>query len=292
MRSMLFVPADSERKLAKSLASGADALILDLEDSVAADRKPAGRDLARAFVQAHKSQTPRPQLYVRINALDTDLWEADLAAVMGAAPDGVMLPKPRSGEDVHRLSIALNHAEVAAGHAAGATRIVAIVTELPLSILQLASYVGASTRLAALTWGMEDLSAAIGAARTRDSSGAITSPFRLARDLTLFTACAAGVQPLDAVYPDFRDLAGLKAECEAAARDGFTGKAAVHPDQIPVINAAFTPSAAEIERAGTIVRLFAENPGGGVIADNGQMLDRPHLTWAERLLARAQAAGV
>jgi citrate lyase subunit beta/citryl-CoA lyase len=286
MRSMLFVPADSERKLAKAFACGADALILDLEDSVAADRKAAGREMAHAFLVAEKSHARRPLLYVRINALETPMWEEDLAAVMPAGPDGIMQPKTRSGEDVHRLSIALGHAERGAGYPEGATRIVAIVSELPISILQMPSYIGASGRMAALNWGMEDLSAELGAASTRGADGAITSPFRLARDLTLYTAMAAGVQPLDAVYPDFRDLAGLKAECDAAARDGFTGKAAIHPDQVAVINAAFTPSAAEIARAEAIVRLFAERPGAGVISYNGQMLDRPHLTRAERLLAR------
>jgi citrate lyase subunit beta/citryl-CoA lyase len=290
MRSLLFVPADSERKLAKAFASGADTLILDLEDSVAAARKGTGREMARAFLEAEMGSSPRPRLYVRINALETDMWEADLAAVMPAGPDGIMLPKPRSGDDVHRLSIALNHAEQPAGIPEGTTKILPIVSELPISILRLPSYVGASSRLVALNWGMEDLSAELGAASTRGPDGLITSPFRLARDLTLYTAVAAGVQPLDAVYPDFRDIAGLKAECEAAARDGFTGKAAIHPDQVAIINAAFTPSAAEIGRAQTIVRLFSESPGAGVISYNGQMLDRPHLTRAERLLARVKPA--
>ena len=165
-----------------------------------------------------------------------------------------------------------------------------IVSELPISILQLPSYIGASTRLAAINWGMEDLSAELGASSYRGADGQITSPFRLARDLTLYTAAAAGVQPLDAVYPDFRDLAGLQAECQAAARDGFTGKAAIHPDQVAVINTAFTPGTVEIARAEAIVALFAERPGAGVISYNGQMLDRPHLTRAERLLARRNTA--
>jgi citrate lyase subunit beta/citryl-CoA lyase len=290
MRSMLFVPADSERKLAKAFASGADAIILDLEDSVAADRKSQGREMARAFVAAEKGKTGRPLLYVRINALDTNLWEDDLAAVMPSHPDGIMQPKTRSGEDVHRLSIALHHAEAANGHTGPETRIVPIVSELPLSILQMPSYIGSSTRLAAINWGMEDLSAELGAATYRDANGQITSPFRLARDLTLYTATAAGVQPLDAVFPDFRNLEGLQQECREAARDGFTGKAAIHPDQVAVINAAFTPSADEIEKASTIARLFAENTGAGVISYKGQMLDRPHLIRAERVLARAKAA--
>ena len=292
MRSMLFVPADSERKLAKAFASGADAIILDLEDSVGADRKVVGREMARAFVAAEKGVAGRPLLYVRINALDTALWEDDLAAVMPAHPDGIMQPKTRSGEDVHRLSIALHHAEANNGHTGPETRIVPIVTEMPLSILQLPTYIGCSTRLAAVNWGMEDLSAELGAASYRGGDGQITSPFRLARDLTLYTATAAGVQPLDAVYPDFRNLEGLQQECQEAARDGFTGKAAIHPDQVAVINAAFTPSPGEIEKAGAIARLFADNAGAGVISYNGQMLDRPHLIRAERVLARAKQAGL
>jgi len=292
MRSMLFVPADSERKLAKSLASGADALILDLEDSVAAGRKAEARQMAHAFITAHKATSPRPQLYVRINAIDSDLWEADLAGVMPAGPDGIVLPKPRSGEDVHRLSIALNLAEGQAGHPPGSTKIVPIVTELAIAVLQLPTFVGASARLAALNWGMEDLSADLGAVGARDDAGNVTSPFRLARDLTLYTAVAAGVQPLDAVYPDFRDLKGLETECRAAARDGFTGKFAIHPDQVPVIHDAFTPGAEEIRRALAIVRLFREQADSGVIALDGQMLDKPHLARAERLLTRAKAAGL
>jgi citrate lyase subunit beta/citryl-CoA lyase len=291
MRSMLFVPADSDRKLAKAFVSGADALILDLEDSVAVDRKPAGRAMARAFIETEKSRSQRPLLYVRINALDSPLWEDDLAAVMPAGPDGIMQPKTRSGEDVHRLSIALDHAETRSGGKPGATRIVPIVTEMPLSILQLPSYIGASSRMAAINWGMEDLSAEMGASTYRAPDGQLTSPFRLARDLTLFMALAAGVAPLDAVYPDFRDLAGLEQECKAAARDGFLGKAAIHPDQVAVINAAFTPAPEEIERALGIEQLFAESPGAGVISYKGQMLDRPHLIKAQRVLARARAAG-
>jgi citrate lyase subunit beta/citryl-CoA lyase len=168
----------------------------------------------------------------------------------------------------------------------GSTRIIPIISEVPISILQMPSYIDCSTRVAALNWGMEDLSAELGAASTRGPDGQITSPFRLARDLTLYTSVAAGVAPLDSVYPDFRDLAGLKAECEAAARDGFTGKAAIHPDQVAVINAAFTPSTEDIARAEEIVRLFREAPGAGVVALRGQMVDKPHLVRAERLLKR------
>ncbi|HEX7074273.1 MAG TPA: CoA ester lyase [Hyphomicrobiaceae bacterium] len=291
MRSLLFVPGDSDRKIAKALSSGADALILDLEDSVALDRKAEARAMTRDFIASTKGQGKRPRLYVRINALTTDLWSADLEGVMSAGPDGIILPKPRSGEDVHRLSLALDHAEERAGLKLGSTRIVAIATEVPICILNMSSFVESSSRLEGLTWGAEDLSAEVGSTATREPNGVLTSPYRLARDLCLFTAVSAGVQPIDTVFIDFRDLDGLKAEAAAAARDGFTGKLAIHPDQVEIINAAFTPSRREIEHARDIVAMFAASPGAGVISLNGQMYDRPHLTRAERVLARAGLAG-
>jgi citrate lyase subunit beta/citryl-CoA lyase len=287
MRSLLFVPGDSEKKLAKAIDSGTDVLILDLEDSVAPDRKSAARDLTRAFLTAHRPAMPRPRLYVRINPMTTDLWQDDLAGVMPAAPDGVVLPKPRSGEDVHRLSVALVHGEERAGLVAHATRIIPIVTEVPVSVLQLPSYVGASERLEGLTWGAEDLSAEIGSVETREADGSLTPLYRLVRDLTLVTAAAAGVAAIDTVFVSFRDSAGLERECRAAARDGFTAKLAIHPDQVAVINAAFTPGEEEVARAREIVRLFADSPGAGVVSLGGQMLDRPHLKRAERVLARS-----
>nr|PZN86893.1 MAG: CoA ester lyase [Pseudomonadota bacterium] len=290
MRSLLFVPGDSDRKIAKAMSSGADALILDLEDSVALDRKEEARAMTRDFIASAKGQEKRPRLYVRINALTTDFWSADLEGVMPAGPDGIILPKPRSGEDVHRLSLALDHAEERAGLKQGSTRIVAIATEVPICVLNMASFVGSSSRLEGLTWGAEDLSAEVGSTATREPNGALTSPYRLARDLCLFTAVSAGVQPIDTVFIDFRDLDGLRAEAAAAARDGFTGKLAIHPDQVPIINAAFTPSQREIDHARDIVAMFAASPGAGVISLNGRMYDRPHLTRAERVLARAGLA--
>lgn len=287
MRSLLFVPGDSERKIAKALATGADALILDLEDSVAADRKPAARGMTREFLAAAPPAGARPKLYVRINSLDTPFWEGDVAEVVKGRPDGILLPKTRSGEDVHRLSVALGHLEEQAGIPGGTIKISAIATEIAISLLDMKSYIGASSRLEALTWGAEDLSADLGARATRETDGRFTSPFRLARDLCLFTAVAAGVQPLDTVFANFRDTATFARECAEAARDGFTGKLAIHPDQVAPINAAFTPPAAEIEKAKTIVALFAANPDAGVVSHNGEMFDRPHLTRAERLLARA-----
>ena len=290
MRSLLFIPADDERKLAKGVGSGADVLLIDLEDSVSSARKSAARGIASEYIAATRAQAKRPLLYVRINALDTPLWEEDLAGVMGSQPDGVLLPKARSGEDVHTLSIALNHAEERAGIAKGTTRILVLATEVPIALLQMQTYVGASTRLEGLTWGAEDLSAVLGAKTNREPDGTWTSPYRLARDLCLFTAAAANVQPIDTVFVDFRDAQGFRAEASAAARDGFTGKLAIHPSQVPVINEIFTPAAAEIDLAKEIMQAFSDNPQAGVLGIRGQMVDRAHIARAERILARAKAA--
>ena len=290
MRSMLFVPADSERKLAKSLSSPADALILDLEDSIAAERRTVARPMVSEFIRAARASGARiPELWVRINPLDGPDWEADLAGVMAAGPDGVILPKPESGADVHRLSIALGHAESQHGLVAGRTRMLPIVTEVPISILQLHTYVGSSSRLMALSWGAEDLGAVIGSLANRDESGAFTSPYRLVRDLCLITASAAGVEPMDTVYVNFRDTAGLIAEAKAAKRDGFTGKMAIHPDQVAPINEVFTPTADELAHAQKVVAAFSQS-GTGVASLDGMMLDKPHLKLATRVLARAKAA--
>jgi citrate lyase subunit beta/citryl-CoA lyase len=291
MRSLLFIPSDDEKKLAKGVATGADALILDLEDAVAASRKAAARTLAAQYVADTRPREGRPRLYVRINALDTNLWQDDVAAVVGARPDGLLLPKPRSGDDVHRLSLALRHEEEQAGAPMGSTSIIVIATETPVSLFQLHSYAESSSRLEALTWGAEDLSAAVGSSANRDADGRTwTSPYRLARDLTLFAAAAAGVEAIDTVFVNLKDPEGLALEARAAARDGFTAKMAIHPGQIPGINAAFTPSPDEVAAAEEIVRLFASNPGAGALAHRGQMVDKPHLARAERTLARAKVA--
>ena len=228
---------------------------------------------------------------MRINALDTNLWEDDIAGIAGALPDGILLPKARSGADVHTLSIALNHAEEKAGAKVGATRIIALVTETPISLLQLHTYVGSSTRLDGVTWGAEDLSAVLGARTNREDDGrAWTSPYMLARNLCLFTAAAADAQPIDTVFVNFRDEEGLRQECRAAVRDGFTGKMAIHPNQVAVMNDAFTPSAEEISLAQELIQLFADNPDAGALTHRGQMVDRAHVARAERILARAKAA--
>ena len=290
MRSLLFVPADSERKLAKGLASGADALILDLEDSVAPANRPSARTLSAAFIAEARKSERRPLLYVRINPLDSDDWEADLAAVMPVGPDGVVMPKPNSGDDVRRLAIALSSAETEIGGTPNGTRILPIVTETPLSVLQLQSYVGASGRMIGMSWGAEDLGAVVGSLANRDARGQFTSPYRLVRDLCLMTAAAAAVEPIDTVYVNFRDTAGLEAETRDARRDGFTGKMAIHPDQVAPINAIFTPTEAEVAHARAVIAAF--DGAVGVASLNGQMLDKPHLKLAEKVLARAKASGV
>ena len=291
MRSLLFIPADDEKKLSKGLATGADALILDLEDAVSAARKAAARPIAAHYIAEMRAQVDRPLIYVRINALDTGLWQDDVAGIAGALPDGILLPKARSGDDVHTLSMALNHAEEKAGLPPGATRIIALVTETPISLLQLHTYVGSSTRLDGVTWGAEDLSAVLGARTNREDDGRTwTSPYMLARNLCLFTAAAANVQPIDTMFVNFHDEEGLRQECHAAVRDGFTGKMAIHPNQVAVMNAAFTPSADEVALSEELIQLFADNPDAGALTHRGQMVDRAHVARAERILTRAKAA--
>jgi citrate lyase subunit beta / citryl-CoA lyase len=286
MRSYLFVPADSPRKLAKALESGADALLIDLEDSVAPGGKEAARRNAADFVREHRG-AGAPRLFVRVNALDTGLIEADLDAVMPAAPDGIMLPKACGGIDVQHLAAKLAVREAECGLPDGGTVIIAIATETARALFEMGTYRGASHRLAGLTWGAEDLSADIGAETSQDEAGAYTAPYTLACTLTLLAAAAAEVAAIDSVHPNYRDEAGLASRCAAARRDGFTAKMAIHPAQVPVINAAFTPSAAMVTRARRIVEAFAAQPGVGVIGLDGEMLDRPHLRRAERLLGRA-----
>jgi citrate lyase subunit beta / citryl-CoA lyase len=290
MRSLLFIPGDDERKLAKGVGCGADALILDLEDAVSAARKTAARAVTAAYVAATRALETRPLLYVRLNALETPYWEEDLAGIMGSRPDGVLLPKARSGGDVHTLSIALNHAEERAGIERGSTRMIAIATEVPVSLLQMHTYVASSSRLEGLSWGAEDLSGVLGAKQTRETDGTWTAPYQLARNLCLLTASAANAQPIDTVFVDLHDMAGLRAEAQLAARDGFTAKMAIHPAQVAVINELFTPTPEEIGLAQEIVQLFADNPNAGVLAHRGQMVDRAHIARAERILARAKPA--
>jgi citrate lyase subunit beta/citryl-CoA lyase len=288
MRSFLFVPADSERKLAKGAESGADAIILDLEDSVAADRKAGARETALAYLRQHAGETKRPRLVVRVNALDTGLTDADLDAVVAGRPDMILLPKAEGGAAVTHLDAKLTAREALHGLPEGSIKILALATETAASLFVCGTYRNSSPRLTGITWGAEDLSAELGAETNRDEHGRFTSPYWLARNLSLAAASAARVAAIDTVYADFRNMDGLRAEAIEARRDGFTAKMAIHPAQVAIINEVFTPAADEIAKAQAVVAAFAKNPSAGVVAIGGVMYDRPHLTRAERLLARVK----
>jgi citrate lyase subunit beta/citryl-CoA lyase len=287
-RSYLFVPADSERKLAKGADSGADALILDLEDSVAADRKAPARETALAYLKQHAGAAKRPQLVVRVNALDTGLTDADLDVVVAGRPDAILMPKAQGGPAVTHLDAKLTVREALHGLPDGAIKILALATETAASLFLCGTYGGASPRLTGITWGAEDLSADLGAETNRDAAGRFTSPYWLARNLSLAAAAAARVEAIDTVYADFRNMEGLRAEALEARRDGFASKMAIHPAQVAIINEVFTPAADEIAKAQAIVQAFADKPASGVVGIGGVMYDRPHLTRAQRLLARVK----
>jgi citrate lyase subunit beta/citryl-CoA lyase len=281
-RSFLFVPADSERKLAKARDTGADALIIDLEDSVAASARPKAREIARDFL----ADTGGAELWVRINPLDTEDALQDLRAVMPSGPRGIILPKPIGARDTNQLAKLLDVLELESGHTPGQTSIIPIATERPAALFKMHEYADATARLLALSWGAEDLSSAVGASANRDESGNWLPPYELARSLCLFAASAATVAAIDTVYTDYRDADGLAGYAASARRDGFAGMLAIHPDQVAVINAAFDATAAEIERAKRIVELFAANPGAGTLGLDGEMIDRPHLLQAQRILQK------
>lgn len=288
LRSLLFVPGDSERKQSKALAAGADALILDLEDSVAPSQLPAARERVREFLRARSTTTP--QLWVRVNAPGSSQLTADVDAVIEARPDGILLPKVDCAE-MTEVARYITQAEERAGVPAGSTRLIVIATETPRALLTLGDYLGTQhPRLVGMTWGAEDLSAALGATAKVDDAGEWTFTFQLARSMCLLTAVALGIQPIDSVHPAFRDLQGLQRSATQARKDGFLGKLAIHPDQVGPINAAFTPTAAEIEHARRVVALFANTPDAGVASLDGQMLDKPHLVLAQRVLELAERA--
>jgi citrate lyase subunit beta/citryl-CoA lyase len=271
-RSWLFVPADSEKKIAKAIESDADAIIFDLEDSVAPERKAE----ARAILKGLPKHSNGPQWWVRVNPIGTEYHKDDLGLIRSAYVQGIVLPKAESGADVTELA-----------HRTGNIPVHAIVTETPASLFGLLSYRDPKSPLSAMSWGAEDLSAALGASSKYDSDGSLGFTYRLARSLCLAGAVAAGVQPVDGVFADYRDEKGLRAEAEAARREGFTGKLAIHPAQVPVINAAFTPSSDDVKHAEEIVAAFEAHPHSGVLSVAGKMVDRPHLIQARRVLERA-----
>ena len=283
LRSMLFVPGDSERKFVRAETTGADALILDLEDSVAPSEKAKAR--AQVADLLDDVAPRRWTFFVRINALDSGLALADLASVVKPGLDALMLPKAGGGRDIERLGHYLDVLEVAAGMPLGGVKIVPVATETAQALFALGSYVPAHPRLVGFTWGGEDLAAALGAAANREPDGSWTFPYEVARAQCLFAACAAEVTPIDTIHADFRNVAALEADCRRSRRDGFLGRMAIHPDQVGVINACYSPSEAEIDAARRIVEAFEANPGSGALAIDGKMVDIPHLKAARKILA-------
>jgi citrate lyase subunit beta/citryl-CoA lyase len=286
MRSFLFVPADGGAKLDKAMASGADAVIVDLEDSIAPERKDMARKAALDFLKSAQARKDRPRLLVRINGLDTGMTDADLDAVVPGKPDAIMFPKAEGGASVVHLDAKLTAREAIAGLAEGQIKILAQSVETAAGVFLAGTFRGSSARLIGVTWGPEDLSAEIGAQANRDADGRLTDPYRLARSICLLGATAAKVPAYETIYVDFRNSEGLRRDTEDARRDGFAGRLAIHPAQVPVINEVFTPSAEQIAKAKAVVAAFAAKPGAGTIGIDGKMYDRPHLTRAQALLAR------
>jgi citrate lyase subunit beta / citryl-CoA lyase len=283
LRSLLFVPGDSERKFARARDCGADALILDLEDSVA----PSEKVSARAYV-AHLIEPLAKRAWtfiVRVNALDTGLTLEDLAAVVKPGLDALLIPKVNSAADLERVGSYLDELEAKAGMASGSVKLAIVATETPKAMFALGSYAPAHPRLIALTWGAEDLSAALGATDNKEPDGSWTFPYQVARAQCLFAASAAEVAPIDTIYADFRDLEGLERDCRRSRRDGFVGRLAIHPDQVAAINRAYAPSEAEVAHARKIVAAFDANPGSGALGVEGKMVDLPHLKAARKILA-------
>jgi citrate lyase subunit beta/citryl-CoA lyase len=289
MRSLLFVPADSPKKLDKAMGSGADALIVDLQDSIALEGKARARDSAAAFLKDAMASATRPYMMVRVNGLQTGFTDADLDAIAPAKPDAIMLPKAEGGASVIHADAKLAVREAINGLPDGHVKILPIATETAAALFLAGTFAGSSPRLIGLTWGAEDLSADLGAQANRDAGGRFLDPYRLARSLCIAGAAAASVPAIDTVYVDFRNSDGFRRECEEACRDGFTGKMAIHPAQVPIINEVFTPSASAIAHARAVIDAFAATPGAGVVGIGGVMYDQPHLVRARQLLARAQA---
>lgn len=288
MRSLLFVPADGGAKLDKAMASGADAVIVDLEDSIAPERKPQARDACLEFLKANSGKADRPRLLVRINGLDTGMTDDDLDVIVTGRPDAVVFPKAEGGGTVVHLDAKLRAREAIAGVPEGSIEILAQAVESAAGLFAAGTYKDASKRLTGLTWGPEDLSAELGAESNRDEHGLLTEPYRLARNLCLYGAAAAKLPAIETVYVDFRNSEGLRRDTIEARRDGFTGRLAIHPAQVAIINEVFTPTAEQIDKAKAVVAAFAAKPGAGAVGIDGKMFDRPHLVRAQQLLARTQ----
>jgi citrate lyase subunit beta/citryl-CoA lyase len=286
MRSLLFVPADGGSKLEKAMASGADAVILDLEDSITPERKKTARALALDFLKHAGMAKQRPHLLVRINGLETGMIDADLDAIVAGRPDVIVFPKAEGAASVVHLDAKLTAREAIAGIPEGQIKILAQAVESAAGLFAAGTFRDASARLIGLTWGPEDLSAELGAEANRDVIGELTEPYRLARSVCLYAAAAAKLPAIETVYVDFRNSDGLRRDTESARRDGFTGRLAIHPAQVPIINEVFTPTPAQIEKAKAVVAAFAAQPGAGAVGIDGKMHDRPHLVRAQALLAR------
>lgn len=283
LRSLLFVPGDSERKFAKAAGVGADVLILDLEDSVAPSQKDAARTMVAGLLD---DVAPRGwAFFVRVNPFDTGLTLADLAAVVKPGLDGVLVPKANGAHDIDRIGHYLDALEQKAGLPVGTVKIAVVATETPAAMFALGSYAPAHPRLVGLTWGAEDLGAAIGATGNKDAAGAWTFPYQVARAQCLYAAAGAGVGPIDTLFADFRDAEGLERSCCEARRDGFIGRIAIHPDQVATINHCFSPSDEELADARKVVAAFAASPQAGTLGIDGKMYDIPHLKTAQRTLA-------
>ena len=289
MRSLLFVPADGGSKLDKAMTSGADGVIIDLEDSIAPERKDLARKAALDFLKAAHANKDRPRLLVRINGLETGMIDADLDAVVPGAPDAVLFPKAEGGATVTHVDAKLTAREVVARLPEGSIKILAQTVESAAGLFTAGTYRNSSARLIGMTWGPEDLSAELGAEANRDSNGMLTEPYRIARAMCLYGAAAARVLAIETIHVDFRNPDVLRKDTEMARRDGFTGRLAIHPAQVPVINEVFTPGAAQIDKAKAIVAAFAAKPGAGTVGIDGKMYDRPHLLRAQALLANLKS---
>jgi citrate lyase subunit beta / citryl-CoA lyase len=284
-RSLLFAPGDSEKKMLKASNVGADCVILDLEDSVVESRKPVAREMVTEFLK--QGRNPQVSYFVRINPLDSGKFLQDLAAVVPAAPDGIVFPKSNGVKEAISISNYIEILEAEHALPTDSVKLLPLVSETPTAIFTMGEYANGPSRMMGLTWGAEDLGAAVGASANLQSNKEWTSPYQMTRSLCLFAAHAAEVQAIDTVMADFKDLERLKVVCNEGRRDGFTGKICIHPAQVEVINEAYSPSSEELEHARAVIKAFTDNPEAGTLQIEGKMIDKPHLVLAERVIAFA-----